>query len=34
MSLGYSLQSRPVRAALQDAYDHKVVVVASAWQLR
>ncbi len=30
MSLGYSLQSRPVRAALQDAYDHNVVVVASA----
>jgi hypothetical protein len=30
MSLGYSLQSRVVRAALQDAYDHNVVVVASA----
>ena len=30
MSLGYSLQSRPVRAALQVAYDHNVVVVASA----
>jgi subtilisin family serine protease len=30
MSLGYSLQSQPVRAALQDAYDHDVVVVASA----
>ena len=30
MSLGYSLQSEPVRAALQDAYGHKVVVVASA----
>jgi subtilisin family serine protease len=30
MSLGYSLDSRPVRAALQDAYDHNVVVVASA----
>jgi subtilisin family serine protease len=30
MSLGYSLQSRPVRAALQNAYDHNVVVVASA----
>ena len=30
MSLGYSLQSRPVRAALQYAYDHNVVVVASA----
>jgi subtilisin family serine protease len=30
MSLGYSLQSRVVRAALQDAYDHDVVVVASA----
>jgi subtilisin family serine protease len=30
MSLGYSLQSRIVRAALQDAYDHNVVVVASA----
>jgi len=30
MSLGYSSQSRPVRAALQDAYDHNVVVVASA----
>jgi subtilisin family serine protease len=30
MSLGYSVQSRPVRAALQDAYDHNVVVVASA----
>ncbi len=30
MSLGYNLQSLPVRAALQDAYDHNVVVVASA----
>jgi subtilisin family serine protease len=30
MSLGYSLQSRPVRTALQDAYNHNVVVVASA----
>jgi Subtilase family len=30
MSLGYSLQSLVVRAALQDAYDHNVVVVASA----
>jgi subtilisin family serine protease len=30
MSLGYSLQSREVRAALQDAYTHNVVVVASA----
>jgi len=30
MSLGYSLQSRPVRAALQVADDHNVVVVASA----
>jgi subtilisin family serine protease len=30
MSIGYSLQSRPVRAALQDAYEHNVVVVASA----
>jgi subtilisin family serine protease len=30
MSLGYSLQSQPVRAALQVAYDHDVVVVASA----
>jgi type VII secretion-associated serine protease mycosin len=30
MSLGYSLQSRSVRAALQHAYDHNVVVVASA----
>jgi subtilase family protein len=30
MSLGYSLQSLVVRAALQDAYDHDVVVVASA----
>jgi subtilisin family serine protease len=30
MSLGYSLQSRQVRSALQDAYDHNVVVVASA----
>jgi subtilisin family serine protease len=30
MSLGYSLQSRAVRAALQDAYEHDVVVVASA----
>jgi subtilisin family serine protease len=30
MSLGYSLDSLPVRAALQDAYDHNVVVVASA----
>ena len=30
LSLGYPLQSRPVRAALQDAYEHNVVVVASA----
>ncbi len=30
MSLGYSLQSRTVRAALQYAYDKNVVVVASA----
>jgi subtilisin family serine protease len=30
MSLGYNAESRPVRAALQDAYDHNVVVVASA----
>jgi Subtilase family len=30
MSLGYSLQSRAVRAALQNAYEHNVVVVASA----
>ncbi len=30
MSLGYSEQSLPVRAALQDAYQHNVVVVASA----
>jgi type VII secretion-associated serine protease mycosin len=30
MSLGYSLQSRQVRVALQDAFDHNVVVVASA----
>lgn len=30
MSLGYSLQTQVVRAALQDAYDHDVVVVASA----
>ncbi|MBO0830864.1 MAG: S8 family serine peptidase [Actinobacteria bacterium] len=30
MSLGYSLQSQVVRAALQNAYDHNVVVVASA----
>jgi subtilisin family serine protease len=30
LSLGYSLQSLPVRAALQVAYDHNVVVVASA----
>ena len=30
MSLGYSLQSEIVREALQDAYDHNVVVVASA----
>jgi type VII secretion-associated serine protease mycosin len=30
MSLGYSLQSRQVRAALQNAYDHNVMVVASA----
>ncbi len=30
MSLGYSLQSRQVRSALQDAYGHNVVVVASA----
>jgi subtilisin family serine protease len=29
MSLGYSAPSRPVRAALQDALDHNVVVVAS-----
>jgi subtilisin family serine protease len=29
MSLGYGAPSRPVRAALQDAYDHRVVVVAS-----
>ena len=30
MSLGYSLPSRQVRDALQDAYQHNVVVVASA----
>jgi subtilisin family serine protease len=30
MSLGYSLQSQPVRRALQNAYNHNVVVVASA----
>jgi hypothetical protein len=30
MSLGYSQQSRPVRAALQHAYEHNVVIVASA----
>src|SRR5262249_37889584 len=30
MSLGYSQQSRAVRAALQEAYKHNVVVVASA----
>jgi type VII secretion-associated serine protease mycosin len=30
MSLGYNMQSAPVRAALQDAYDHSVVVVAAA----
>jgi hypothetical protein len=30
MSLGYSQQSRPVQEALQDAYEHNVVVVASA----
>lgn len=30
MSLGYNLQSRVVRAALQNAYTHDVVVVASA----
>jgi hypothetical protein len=30
MSLGYSLQSLPVRQALQNAYQHNVVVVASA----
>jgi subtilisin family serine protease len=30
LSLGYSEPSRPVRAALQDAYEHDVVVVASA----
>ena len=29
MSLGYGAPSRPVRAALQDAYEHRVVVVAS-----
>jgi type VII secretion-associated serine protease mycosin len=29
MSLGYSDPSRPVRAALQDAYAHNIVVVAS-----
>ncbi len=29
MSLGYSLQSRSVRSALQDAFNHNVVVVAS-----
>jgi subtilisin family serine protease len=30
MSLGYTVQSSVVRRALQDAYDHNVVVVASA----
>ena len=30
MSLGYSLQSSTVREALQDAYEHDVIVVASA----
>src|SRR5215475_2609060 len=30
MSLGYSLESLQVRKALQDAYDHNVIVVASA----
>jgi type VII secretion-associated serine protease mycosin len=30
MSIGYSSQSRPVRAALQQAYDRGVVVIASA----
>ena len=30
LSLGYTLQSSQVRAALQDAYDHNVVVIASA----
>jgi subtilisin family serine protease len=30
MSLGYSQQSAQVRAALQDAFDHRVVVVAAA----
>lgn len=30
LSLGYNLQSLQVRSALQDAYDHNVVVVASA----
>lgn len=30
MSLGYSLQSSMVRTALQDAYEHDVIVVASA----
>ena len=34
MSLGYSDPSRAVRAALQDAYEHNVVVVASAGQCR
>jgi subtilisin family serine protease len=29
MSLGYGAPSQPVRAALQDAYNHRVVVVAS-----
>jgi subtilisin family serine protease len=30
MSIGYGGPSRPVRSALQDAYDHNVVVLASA----
>jgi len=30
MSIGYSAPSGPVRAALQDAYDHGIVLVASA----
>ena len=30
MSIGYSAPSATVRAALQDAYDHGVVVIASA----
>ncbi len=30
MSLGYTLQSAPVRAALQYAFDHRVVIVAAA----